>query len=338
MSRQPSRGELDDPRVKVLYVGGYSRSGSTLLARVLGEPPGTVCVGETRFLWSRGLVDNVDCGCGAAFRSCAFWTEVGQEAFGGWDRVDAHRLSEVDRVTNLLSALPVYRAAWLRPSVGAMIDDYTAHLVQLYAAISRVSGAATIVEMSKHPTFACLLMRMPDTDVRILHLVRDSRAVAYSWTRRRHLSSPIDGKHFMPRFGAGETATKWLAWNLVFHALSTGRTPYMRLSYESFVADPRTALRQISAFADQSLFPVAGSLAGTQVKLSDHHIFSGNPMRSTTGWVPIRLDGEWQTALSSAQLAKVTAITWPLLGLYGYPLRAGYGGTAEAGNGRRRTG
>jgi hypothetical protein len=306
--------------MRILYVGGYSRSGSTLLGRVLGEPADTVSVGETRFLWSRGLLDNVDCGCGAPFRSCPFWSEVGAEAFGGWEQVDARRLSEVDRVTNLLAALPAYVTPSLRPGVGAMISDYAAALARLYGAISRVSGARTIIEMSKHPTFACLLLRIPGSDVRLLHLVRDSRAVAYSWTRARRLASPIGGEDFMPRFGAADTASKWLAWNLVFHALSSGRTPYLRLTYEGFVADPGAALRRISAFAGEALVPGAEALRDGQARLGEHHMFSGNPMRARSGWVPIRLDSEWQTALSPAQRARVTAITWPLLRLYGYRL------------------
>jgi hypothetical protein len=316
--------------VKLLYLGGYSRSGSTLLGRVLGESPDTVCVGETRFLWSRGLLDNVDCGCGEPFRSCPFWRAVGLDAFGGWDRVDARRLAEVDRVTNLLSALPAYGVPRLRAGVGSMISDYAAQLARLYGAIARVSGAGTIIEMSKHPTFACLLMRTPGCDVRILHLVRDSRAVAYSWTRQRKLSSPIDGQHFMPRFGVGDTAAKWLAWNMVFHALSAGQTPYLRLTYESFVEDPRAALERISACADQPLLPGVETLSGREVRLGEHHMFSGNPMRERTGWTPIRLDSEWQRRLSRAQLATVTAITWPLLGLYGYPLTGTRGLPATA--------
>ena len=199
--------------VKILYVGGYARSGSTLLSRVLGESPGMVCVGETRYLWSRGLLNNVDCGCGVPFRSCPFWSAVGEEAFGGWDQVDAEQLSEVDRVTNLPQALPLHWAPWLRRGMRETIGDYTATLTKLYAAIARVTGAKMIVDESKDATFACLLRRMPDSDVRVVHLVRDSRAVAYSWARRRRMPSPIGGQVFMPQAGPIETATKWLAWN-----------------------------------------------------------------------------------------------------------------------------
>ena len=311
---------MESAPVKILYVGGYSRSGSTLVGRVLGELPDTVCVGETRFLWSRGLLDNVECGCGQPFRSCPFWSAVGDEAFGGWDRVDAERLTKVNRVTNLFRALPAYWVPWLRPGLRDMISDYAARLAALYAAISRVSGAKMIIDISKDPTFACLLMHIPCSDVRIVHLVRDSRAVAYSWTRRRRELSPIGGQQFMGEFSPTETAIKWLAWNAAFHALSTGRSPYLRLTYESFVADPRAVLHKLSAFADEALVPSNSKLTDTEVKLGAHHIFSGNPMRTTTGWLPVRLDNEWQTQLSTAQFAKVTAITWPLLRLYGYPI------------------
>ncbi len=306
--------------MKILYVGGYSRSGSTLLGRVLGEAQDTVFVGETRFLWSRGLIDNVKCGCGEPFRSCPFWSAVGEDAFGGWDRVDARSLVEIDRVTNLIAALPFYWLPWLRPRLRDTIDNYVDQLTSLYAAIARVSGAKTIIEISKDPTFACLLMRMPGSDVRVLHLVRDSRAVAYSWTRKRREPSPIGGQEFMDQVSPARTARSWVTWNTAFHAFSVARSPYLKLTYESFIADPRGVLRKLSSFADEELLLPESQLTDTEVKLSDHHIFSGNPMRTAKGWLPLRLDNEWQTRLSGAQLAKVTTITLPLLLLYGYPV------------------
>jgi hypothetical protein len=309
---------VDNPSVKVIYVGGYARSGSTLLGRVLGEPPGMVCVGETRFLWSRGLINNVDCGCGQPFRSCPFWSAVGDEAFGGWDRVNAEEITELDRVVNLPQALPYYWAPWLRPGMSDKIKHYATLLAALYGAIARVSGAKVIIETSKDPTFACLLTRIPGSDVRVVHLVRDSRAVAYSWTRRRRMPSPIGEQEFMPQASPTETAIKWSAWNVGCYVLKVARFSYQRLTYESFVADPRAMLDKLSAFVDEVTISSDSRLRDKEVKLSDHHIFSGNPMRATTGWLPVRLDTEWQTQLSTSQFAKVTAITWPLLRLNGY--------------------
>jgi hypothetical protein len=310
---------MNDSSVKILYVGGYARSGSTLIGRVLSEPAGMVCVGETRFLWSRGLINNVDCGCGQPFRSCPFWSAVGEEAFGGWGQIDAAHLTEVDRVTNLPQALPFHWAPWLRPGMSDKIREYVDYLAALYAAIARVSGAKMIIETSKDPTFACLLRRIQQSDVRVVHLVRDSRAVAYSWTRRRRMPSPIGEQVFMPQSSPTETAIKWLAWNAGCYVLSAARFPYLRLTYENFVVDPRAMLNKLSVFTDEQLVPSDSHLRDKEVNLGEHHIFSGNPMRASTGWMPVRIDNEWQTQLSGADFAKVTALTWPLLRLNRYP-------------------
>ncbi|MCZ3387336.1 MAG: sulfotransferase, partial [Actinomycetia bacterium] len=72
----------------IVYIGGQGRSGTTLLERALGELPGVVSLGETVHLWDRGLRDDELCGCTEPFGSCPFWRSVGDEAFGGWDRID----------------------------------------------------------------------------------------------------------------------------------------------------------------------------------------------------------------------------------------------------------
>ena len=52
------------PDVRVAYIAGAGRSGSTLLAMMLGTLPGWVSVGELRHLWARGVEENQLCGCG----------------------------------------------------------------------------------------------------------------------------------------------------------------------------------------------------------------------------------------------------------------------------------
>lgn len=315
----PQSSQPTEPSYKLLYVGGFGRSGSTLVGRVLGQPSGAICVGETCYLATRGLIEDVQCGCGQPFRACAFWGTVGEEAFGGWDEVDVARLTAVDELTSRYRTLPFQFSPGRRAELAAAIDYYVTWLGRLYPAIAKVSGAQVIVETSKDPWFAGLLTRMPGRDVRILHLVRDSRAVAYSWTRSKTRPSPVGKQNYMPRFRPTDTAVKWAMANSSFHALSPKATAYTRLIYERFVADPEQALEELSCFADCSMRLPSDELANSSVRLGDHHIFSGNPMRSKTGWLEMRVDDEWETALPQSQFARVTAITWPLLRLYGYP-------------------
>jgi hypothetical protein len=271
-------------------------------------------------VWSRGLLHNVQCGCGQPFRECPFWGAVGEEAFGGWDQIDLDRLVEVDRSILLLRTLPIHWAPFLRRGFAAAISEYVALLTKLYGAIGRVSGAKTIIDISKDPNFASVLMRVRGSDVRTIHLVRDSRAVAYSWTRNKQMPSPIGEQTFLEQFKPTAIAPRWLVWNGALRALALRKSPYIRIHYERFVEDPKGVLRELSAFAEEDLVLPGSKLTDNQVKLGEHHMFSGNPMRASTGWVTMDLDDEWQTKMPGSQFAEVTAITWPQLRSYGYEI------------------
>src|SRR5947209_19958625 len=84
-------------RVRVLYVGGCGRSGSTLLDRMLGQVPGVLAIGEVVHIWRRGVGEDQLCGCGKAFTDCEFWSEVGDVAFGGWGGFDVRSTLRVQR-------------------------------------------------------------------------------------------------------------------------------------------------------------------------------------------------------------------------------------------------
>src|SRR5919201_2464721 len=101
---------------RVLFIGGLGRNGSTLVDRVLGQTPGVVAVGELVFLWQRALLDGERCGCGEPFRSCPFWSEVGERAFGGWDRVNATQVRSLQHAVDRNRYLPLMR--WPRLSAG----------------------------------------------------------------------------------------------------------------------------------------------------------------------------------------------------------------------------
>jgi hypothetical protein len=91
--------------VKVLYIAGEGRSGSTILGRIIGNLNGFVSTGELRLIWQHGLIQNIRCGCGVPFRECPWWTAVLAAAFGGTDQVDAHEMSHYEAM------LPVPRYA-----------------------------------------------------------------------------------------------------------------------------------------------------------------------------------------------------------------------------------
>lgn len=318
MADEPRSARVACPAI--LYIGSYGRSGSTLLGRMLAESPGTICVGETRYLWSRGLLEDAECGCGAPVSRCSFWSAVAEEAFGGWHRIDVRRMANLDQALNRLRTLPAHLLVRFAPHLRARVEDYAAHLAALYRAISLVSGANTVVEISKDPTFACVLARIPDAPVSVVHLTRDPRAVAYSWTRVRREPSPIAGREFMPRFSPIETASKWVGFDVGLRAMSLSGLPQIHLTYEELIADPGATLRRIGDFAKHpGVMDV--EITGGRVTLGAHHMFSANPMRTRTGSIPLCIDDEWRARLSTRAFLTTTALTLPRLRAYGYPVR-----------------
>jgi hypothetical protein len=307
---------------RVLYVGGFGRSGSTLLDRVLAQVGGCVAVGELVHLVQRGLLDDERCGCGAAFSACPFWSEVGVAAFGpaGWAAVDAadvrRRQQDLDRNRRIPAmALP----RWGRRS--AETAELGAWFGRVYAAVADVSGASVVVDSSKHASTAFLLRRAPGVDLRVVHLVRDSRGVAYSWAKRVQRPEVAGAPAEMPRYGAGRSAAKWLSYNSLFHLLAATGVPTLPLRYEQLVADPRTALESVLGLAGLDVTAERFGFvdqSGPAVDLAPSHSVAGNPMRFRSGRLGLVLDEEWRERMPAGSRSVVTAITAPLLTSYGY--------------------
>ena len=304
---------------KVLYIGGFGRSGSTLVERILGQLPGFCSAGEIVFLWQRGLIDGQLCGCGTPVPECDFWARVGKTAFGGWDQIDAHEMLALQKRVDRNRFIPSMVAPRLRPGAQADLERYTDVLSRLYRGIGEVAGARVVIDASKHASTAFLLRKVPNLDLRVVHLVRDSRGVAYSWTKEVKKPEVTGGDDaFMPQYSPSSSGRQWVAYNLLFDALGViDKT--MILRYEALMANPREGLERILAHADEPVTPESFAFLGDGwVDLGCDHTVAGNPMRFHQGRLDLRLDQAWTTKLPERDRKVVTAITWPLQLRYGY--------------------
>jgi len=325
------------PASTVLLIGGTGRSGSTLLDRLLGELPGFVAVGELRYLWTETLAENRLCGCGARFLACPFWSEVGTQAFGGWDRVDVEEAAVLQHSVARHRHVPFLLAQNAAPArYAGLLARYHGMLQATYRAIHLASGASVIVDSTKDAAHAFVLRRMPDTDVRVVHLVRDSRGVASSWAKVVPSPEVVDRKQYMPRFSPLVTGLRWDAYNIMVESLGWFGIPRLFLRYEQLMEDPSGALARIAAFAGHPVDARALNVVEAgRARLGIHHTVAGNPMRMTAGPIHVRADEAWRTAMPWWQRATVTAVTWPLLRRYSYPMSPPVGAASAAPGGTR---
>lgn len=301
---------------RVLFIASMGRSGSTILDNVLGQVAGYVSVGEIKFIWERGLKENRRCGCGEPLRSCRFWTQVFDEAFGGFDAIDPDALIASMNATRTRH-FPNMMMPGSERRFSRQHSSYIRALGKLYRAIAAVSGCKVIVDSSKYPSHAYVLRLTDDLDVRVLHVTRDPRAVAFSWTQAKY-DPDQDVPVLMPRKPAWLTAAYWNFWNIAIEALARkGRSPYRLLRYEDLMADPELRVHEVLEFAGQSdsSLPFAGR---HQVRLGANHTVSGNPIRFDTGTVTLKSDERWQTQMPKSAAVATGLITWPVRAHLGY--------------------
>jgi Sulfotransferase family len=307
--------------IPVLFIACSGRSGSTLLDRILGMHDGFCSVGELRYIWERSFGENQLCGCGVPFDDCPFWREVSRSAFG----LDAAQVDATTAIRLWKSLDEIRRAPWLlksrnSPSHRAALLVYSQLLARLYRTVLNVAHDRVIVDSSGDATHGLILSQVPNIELHVVHLVRDPRAVAFSWKRARRRPEIHWTSQDMPIQSARTSAILWMMHNAMTESLSKSATTYCRLRYEDFVNDPDAALSRV--FAPYAWTKAhAPRLVGRELTLTPSHTVSGNPLRFRQGPLKIGLDDEWQNAMDARDRQSVTAITWPLLKRYGYTAR-----------------
>lgn len=303
--------------VTVLYVAGSGRSGSTILANILGQVEGFFATGELWNIWRRGLSERRKCGCGAPVAECPAWNAILRRAF---DRppqdIDAGHFDALVRKRLRLRETPGVFS--LTPATPLDGDEYRTALAGLYRAVAEETGSRVIVDSSKSATYAALLASLPGVRVHVVHLVRDSRASAFSHGRARGL--PDFGDHRpMRRERPFTAARRWVRSQVMTERLLPHRVSgFVTVRYEDLVRRPIPTLERIlDLTGEPGPLPVVGERA---VRLEPTHSVSGNPARFRTGLIELRMDDEWRTAMPAADHVLVTSLTWPLLHHYGYAL------------------
>lgn len=304
---------------RILYIGGCTRSGSTLVDRMLGQLPGFVSTGEFGLITTHSITENRLCGCGRRFRECPFWQAVGAAAFGGWDGPDAAELVRLHPLVTRQRYIPLLIVPTLSPRFADRLRRYRALLARLYAAVGAVSGAEIVVDFTKAPAYALALRGVPGTDLRILDLVRDSRGTAYSSSKEQVMKDSVDRVVRKHRYAAPIITARWVVYHLIFDCIRIAGIPGITVRYEDVVRSPKQNLTRIAAFAGR---PVDAHdldfIDPPTVHMREDHTAVGNDLRLDQGTITLREDDAWRTKLPAQSRKLVTLMSWPLLKRWRY--------------------
>lgn len=114
-------------------------------------------------------------------------------------------------------------------------------------ALAEITGATTFVDTSKAPEYARSLGELPGVDLYVLNLVRDPRAVACSWYRRKRSMT-----------GIVRNARDWLRRQQALEDWKPSLGDrFMTVRYEDLAGAPQAT---IDAIGDWAGIPIPGSL------------------------------------------------------------------------------
>jgi hypothetical protein len=292
--------------LKLLFIVGPGRSGSTLLDHVLGQIEGFSSGGELRGLWRRGT-----CACGQPIEECEFWQRVLRETFGPqhvWLGVAEWIGLQYEHVRSRPAQLLSMRsAARSGADESSPVVRYVRKLDDLYKSVASATGARVLVDSTKVPGDAYLVSLLSHTDTYFLHLVRDPRDVAWSWQRSGIGSVP-------------ERSFKWLWWNSLVEVLLARRLGprFMRVKYEDFVASPERVLRDIRALVQEEKAALPPFTDSRTIVLKRTHMLGGNVSVFLEG--PTKIKPSAAPGIPARTRAVATAFASPLMPRYGYSL------------------
>jgi hypothetical protein len=269
-------------------ISGSGRSGTTILSILLSQREDTFNIGQSRDVW-KAFSENRLCSCGRQLQDCEFWSEVIRMVLPSWTQSELVAISDgihafIDDAESLYDwsgqpALDALKARHLK---------VLAVLQRFYAACQEISGARILVDSSKAPAISLATYLTGYLDVFVINLVRDPRAVAVSWAKKR--SDPkFLGRQMASWKGRQMRLARWKAAEGLQHR---------EVAYNDFVSDPRTTLRTMLEWvgADGAIQNFTGSHAAT-VNWERQHLFppaNETVLSERRSFVEIRESQAWR--------------------------------------------
>lgn len=300
--------------IRVIYVAGDGRSGSTLLDRLIGAYPGVFSCGELGNLLPSTMASDQLCACGAHASECRFWGGVltrWSEAVPDFTEREYRGLQRrYERLRFLLRPFGERELSLENPRF-ARYAEYTRIL---FETIADLSGAEVIVDSSKSPARALALSRMPGLELNMLHLVRDVRGVAYSL---RKLSDKAAQSSKIPRRRNLRFAGTWAVVNFFCERVMPKIPgPNLFARYEDYTKDPDSMLMTVAKLIGRERIVYA---AGADYLLTQGHQVAGNDARMR----PVQqivTDDTWRSQFSFAMQKGLYLLVLPMMLHYRYRL------------------
>jgi hypothetical protein len=241
--------------MRIIAISGSGRSGSTLLSLLLSQESRVFNLGQLRHLW-RSFGNSEPCSCTQNLPNCPIYGDL----------ISNHEaMQEAGKAfINDAASETDWGDAATRQRLQEQHATYLAGIDSLLRKIAEKTQASHFIDSSKIPEIALAFDLLPDSEMYLLNLVRDPRAVVCSWYKKKNSYS-----------AAIKNAKEWAQrqhrieqWQRVL-----GTRSYT-LRYEDLASRPVDAIESIAEWASlptpDALFEKADR---AHIEWSNQHLF-----------------------------------------------------------------
>ena len=260
--------------MKVIYIAGYGRSGSTVLDILISKKDDSILgAGEMTYV-VEDILSNQNCTCGHKYARCSTWSPI----------------------VNLSLTLEDCNFLRTMESRGGMVDLFHVPIFSKkdsdrYKGISlnifeELGQYQVIVDSSKtaHDAFwrPFLLSSVADLDVYVIHLKRDLFSVLKSVWKKSNWSEEGKTKGRHPVHRLARSFVGWILANYQAYRMKRllGVDNYLYVDYSDFLNNPENTFNAIGKLIGQDFSSHANAIKnGAEFLMSDSHNVGGNRLR-----------------------------------------------------------
>lgn len=302
--------------LRVVYLLSMPFSGTTLLSRLVAQHPSIASVGEMVNSILQFDPEHYLCSCGTKLSQCPFWNGVRSRMLR---RGHKFELDDFDVTPPKFIAGLWYRASYLFPgfqngALGsanfskAMVESalsktkLSKRIFALCDSILQESKKSILFDASKNPNLVFYLAGSRNIELKLIHMVRDPRAVAQS------MMTNHSRKDF------ANCLNEWKLMNAKIDSVLAvfPRTDRLTIRYEDLCAAPSKFLNDLYRWLR------AEPVCQTSTDQVCHHII-GNRMR--LGRLDnVTIDNRWLSTLDRQHLQEARVLIGNYASRYGYAL------------------
>lgn len=295
--------------VRVVYVGGWQRNGTTLLGDLLALPDGVLHAGEISGVWD-AAARGAACSCGPPVGRCPVWgAALDRLRADGVDETAWRELADATASHFRTRNVRRLEAERRHGSTRADLHRVVARTAQLVDAALELTGSDYLVDTSKMPA-PMYLHALAGRKMAAVQIVRDARAVAGAELRTRsYVNGNAAGQP--PGSDVLTSLRRWYRVNATVAVLPhVMGLPTVSTTYEQLTADPRATIRRIAERTGLPFDPDAIGADGSYAQ-PEHHVAVGNPMRMAGGIRRVEPDLRWQRELQGRDRVVAETLSMP---------------------------